>query len=466
MHRNLPPTSATTQPRSPTAPPRAPAWPLIGSLPGFLADPFRFVTEAQRERGDLYRLDLGVLEVLALNHPRHARHVFRDRARIYTKGGVFWDSIRSFMGNGLPLSEGELWRRQRRMIQPHFHRASLAAMTDLMIAVIEAAMPRWDALADAGAPFDAVPELTAITMQVIVRTMFGADISDRDTRTVSDALAYVVDYMFRGAAFNALPAWMPAPGRRRYREAGAAIDEVVGRLIARQRSGGGQNGSLIATLVDAVDTETGAKVDNAQLRDEAVAMFLAGYETTSATVAWALYHLAHSPSAAAELDAEVDAVLGTTAPTLADLPQLPHTRWVLQEALRLNGPIFWIWRTATEDDEIDGYRVRAGSTVSLMVHAMHRHPSLWTRPERFEPERFSPGHSAGAQPAPWMPFGTGQRQCVGLDFAMIEGQLILTRIAQRYRLHAVPERVPKPHLATIIQARGGLWLRLEHRLRS
>lgn len=445
-------------------PPRAPSWPLLGSLPGFFADPFGFVLAAQRTRGDLYRLDLGVLEVLALNHPRHARHVFRDRARIYTKGGIFWDSIRSFMGNGLPLSEGELWRRQRRMIQPHFQRASLAAMTTVMLEVIEAAMPRWRALADSGAPFDVVPELTAITMQVIVRTMFGADITDADLRAVTDALVDIVDYMFRGAVFNALPAWMPAPGRRRFRSAGAAIDDVVGRLIARQRDGSARDGSLLATLVDAVDAETGATMDNTQLRDEAIAMFLAGYETTSATVAWALYHLAHSPGAAAELGAEIDAVLGTGAPILADLPQLPRTRWALQEALRLSGPIFWIWRTATEDDEIDGYRVRAGATVSLMVHAMHRHPTLWTRPDSFEPDRFSPTRSPeGAEPAPWMPFGTGQRKCIGTDFAMIEGQLLLARIAQRFHLHPVPERVPRPHLATIIQPRGGLWLRLEHR---
>lgn len=444
-------------------PPRAPAWPLVGSLPRFLADPFRFAVETHRRCGDIYRLDLGMLDLLVLNHPRHARHVLRDRTRIYVKGGALMESMRSVVGNGLLLSEGELWRRQRRLMQPHFNRKNLEAMSGVMLAVIDRALDGWDPLVASGRPFDVVPELSKITMQAIVGALFGAELDDRDIRTIGDAIVDIQYYVLRGAAFQSMPAWLPRPGQRKFQRSLAAIDAILARFIAQQRSGRARPGTLLATLVDGTDEATGERMNDAQLRDELVTMLLAGYETTAQTVSWALYYLAADPIFAAQMTAEIDLLCGATPPSFAQLPPLTSTHNALKEALRLRGPVFWTWRTATEDDEIDGFAVPAGTTVALNFYAMHRHPALWSSPEAFDPGRFAPGHPHATDPSAWLPFGTGQRQCIGLDFAMIEGLLILARVAQRYRLRAVPGREPRPRLGTTIMAKDGIWLLAERR---
>ncbi|WP_437977347.1 cytochrome P450 [Sorangium sp. So ce295] len=454
--------TAGAAPRA-SAPPSARGFPLVGVLPHLLKDRLDYLVSAREQLGDLYTIDLGLARIVALNHPRHAQHVLRDNARNYSKGGALWESIRALIGNGLPTSEGDLWLRQRRMIQPEFHRDRLAAMCDLMVQAIDDGMAGFGVAAAAGRPVNAERELPHITMKVILNTMFGSGITKEEADAVGGSMKYAIDYMLLGAALRALPGWMPAPGRRRFERSVKTIDENVFRFIAQRRAQPGRGGDLLSILLATVDAETGEQMSNQQLRDEAVSMFLAGYETTSVTLAWALHFLVENPDLLQALAAEVDAALGDRRPGFADVPRLPLALAVVQEALRIYPPAYWIPRTAVEDDEIDGFHIPAGTLVGIMSYVLHRHPDHWEAPMRFDPGRFTPERARARHPLAFIPFGIGQRQCIGKEFALMEGQLILARLLQRYRVSAVPGRTTRLHVATTLRTSGGVWLRLEPR---
>lgn len=451
-------TRANTAPRLP----RAKGWPLVGSLPAIARDPLHFVTDAQQEMGDIYELNLGITKLIMLNHPRHAQHVLIDNARNYTKAGPIWDSLRTLLGNGLPVSEGDFWRRQRRMMQPHFHRQRLAAITDHMVAAIDEGIADWPTRATAQQPFNLLDAMSAITMRVIVRALFGTSLAHSEIDQVATELTLILDQLLRGVVTQNLPQWLPLPGKQRYERAISRIDEVVFGVIEKVQANpaGEEAGNLIAMLLQMVDAETGEQMTPQQLRDEAVTMFLAGYETTAITLTWAFHFLTQDPSVLAPLQEEVDTVLGDRTPTFADIPQLPYSRMVLQEAMRYYSPSWQLTRTAQADDEIDGYTIPAGSEVAVMQHVIHHNPAVWDEPQRFDPLRFTPEAEAQRPKQSWIPFGAGQRLCIGRDMAIMEGQLVLARVLQQYEVSAVPGRVATPHAAMTLRPKDGVWVQL------
>lgn len=444
-------------------PPKVSGYPVVGALPGLIKGQFDFLESARRRHGDVYELDLGFTQATVLCHPRHAQHILLDNARNYTKGGPLWDSIRTFLGNGLPVSEGEFWKRQRRMMQPAFHHQRLAALTGRMVEAIDECLEGWEPAARSGEPLDVAQAFVRMTMHVLVRTVFGGSVEPAEAQQVGRSLTYIIDYMLQATVTGSLPAWVPVPGRKRYHEELRRVDEIVARVLARGRQGGQDQATIISLLLDAVDSESGERMTDGQLRDEAVSLFAAGYETTSVAMSWAYHFLTRDPQVAGRLQAEVDQVLGQRAPGLEDLDALGYTRGVLQEALRLYSPTYWLPRTAVEDDTVDGYHVPAGRMVGVLSHLLHRHPEVWSEPSKFDPERYTPERSEGRHKLAWVPFGAGQRQCIGKEFALMEGQLILARIAQRYQVSAVPGREARLHLGTTLRAKNGVWVSLAPR---
>ncbi|QRO02134.1 cytochrome P450 [Archangium violaceum] len=444
-------------------PPRVPGLPLLGTLPELLTRKLDYVSELRERHGDIFTLDLKVGEVVLLCHPRHAQHVFVDRARSYGKSGPVFDSLRTLLGNGLAMSEGDFWMRQRRMMQPAFHHQRLAALTQKMVEAIDECLEGWEAAAAAGEPFDIARAFNRVTMNVMVRTMFGAGLEPSETERVANALVYVIDFILLGFATQSLPGWVPVPGRARYREALRTIDETVFGVIERARRDTGGEATLLSLLLDMVDEESGERMSQRELRDEAVTLFLAGYETTSVTMAWAMHALTQQPHLFQRLQAEVERAVGTRVPGFADLTSLAWCRNVAQESLRLYPPVYWVARKAVEEDVIDGFRIPAGKSMAVMVHHIHRHPGEWEAPERFDPDRFTPERSAGRHKHAWVPFGAGQRQCIGKEFALMEAQLILARLAQRFHVEAVPGRVAELLLSTTLRAKSGVWVKLTRR---
>lgn len=451
------------QPAQPKNIPLTKGLPLVGSIPQIVKDPFGYLKQAHTTYGDLYNLNLGLSKMLMLNHPRQIQHVFVDNAQNYRKGGGMWDAIRAMLGNGLVVSEGSFWLRQRRMMQPQFHRQRLAALTELMVSAMQDALDTWEQAAATGADFNVAPAFNELTMKVITRTLFGTGLSNEEMDRVSKALDYSVNYILKAIVLNSLPKWMPAPGKKEFERSIRQIDETVYRIIADSRKDHGAQNHMMAMLLDMVDDETGEGMTDQQLRDEVTTLFLAGYETTSIALTWAWDFLTHRPEVMEKLQAEVDAVLGDRLPTFADLMQLPYCRMVLQETLRIRPSAWQLPRTAIADDEIDGYHIPAGTTITALIYMCHYHPEEWDRPEEFDPERFQPTNTEKRHKFAYMPFGAGQRKCIGLDFALMEGQLALAMVAQRYKVFKTNPNLAEPQLSTTLRPKGGVFVKLENR---
>jgi cytochrome P450 len=438
--------------------------PLVGHLPALLRGSFDFFVRTRETAGDIYTLNLGFTRLVVLNHPRQAQHLLVDNARNYTKSGWLWDRLRAAFGNGLPLSQGDLWRKQRRLVQPHFHRQRLAAMTDTMVGALEETLGTWEHAAATATPLSLVPAFSEATMKVILRTMLGDTLSREAMNDVTSAVKFMMDFVFVGMCGNKLPDWVPLPGKKRYRQAQQTFNNTVFGMIEAHRQGQSEASHLLAMLIDSVDEETGEPMSDQQLRDEAAAFLLGGYETTSSALAWACHYLSQHPEVMQKLQAEVDQVLGERRPAFADLPRLAYTRMVLQETMRLRPSVWWVPRLASADDTIDGYHIPAGTSVVALTYMVHRHPEFWPDPERFDPERFTPELQHERHKCAWMPFGAGQRMCIGRDFAMMEGQLALAMIAQRYRLDAIPGRTAQLKFSLASQAKDGIWVSVEKRV--
>ena len=436
--------------------------PLFGSLPQLIKNPFGYLKQARETYGDIYNLNLGISKMLIVNHPRQLQHILVDNAQNYRKGGAMWDAIRAMLGNGLVVSEGSFWLRQRRMMQPQFHRQRLAALTEMMVSAIDEALDTWEKSAN-GSNFNVAPAFSQLTMKVITRTLFGMGLSNEEMERVAKALDYAVNYILKAIVLNSLPSWMPAPGKKEFENSIKQIDETVYRIIAGSRKDNGQSNHLMAMLLDMVDDETGEGMTDQQLRDEVTTLFLAGYETTSIALAWAWDFLTHHPDVMEKLQAEVDAVLGDRMPTFADLMKLPYSRMILNETLRIRPAAWQLPRTAIDDDEIDGYLIPAGTTITGLIYMCHYHPEEWDNPEVFDPERFQPDRAEKRHKFAYMPFGAGQRKCIGMDFALMEGQLALAMVAQRYRLSKTTENLAEPQLSTTLRPKGGVVVRLEKR---
>jgi cytochrome P450 len=442
-------------------PPSVKGFPIIGAIPQLLREQVDFLENARAQYSDIYTLNLGATSMVMLNHPEHAQHVMVDHARNYSKGGPIWDAARAVIGNGLVTSEGDFWLRQRRMMQPHFHRQRLGALTEVMVTAIEEALSNWQRFADQPDPLDVAPEFAHITMTIIMRTMFGADMSDEEFGDIGTTIGFIIDNMLPQALTKGIPSWIPVPKRAQYQKALNSVNDFIYRVIEKRRNN--RSNDLISMLLDATDDESGEQMTDQQLRDEVITIFTAGYETTALTLSWVAHYLTQQPEIAETLQQEIDTVLGKRTPTFEDLMRLPFTRQVLQESMRLCPPGFFVTRTALEDDVIDGFRIRAGQTVAITIYTIQRHPEFWPSPEVFDPNRFSPEQVKGRHNLAWMPFGAGQRMCLGRDFAYMEGTLILAMLTQRFNMRAPVGFFAKPRFSATLRPAKGVLVHLTRR---
>jgi cytochrome P450 len=349
-------------------------------------------------------------------------------------------------------------------VQPTFHRRRIAGLASMMVAETERTLSRWsDSSWRRGEPFDVSQQMTALTLRIVSKALFGPA-ADRHFERISDAQSLLGRYLDRkAAAFFSLPHWVPTPANLRYRRALANLHGVIDGAIDERERGCQRGDDLLSMLLEARDGRTGEGMDKRQLRDEATTLLFAGHETTAAALSWTWWLLGTHPEAESRLHEELGGILAGRVPEFEDLPDLSYTRMVFQEAMRLYPPAWIISRRSIEDDEVGGYRIPAGTTVLISSYVTHRNPRYWEDPEIFDPERFLPERSAGRPEFAYLPFGGGPRKCIGDHFAMTEGVLILATIAQRFRLLPVPGHPVEPQPLLTLKPKRGIIVSLEER---
>jgi cytochrome P450 len=362
------------------------------------------------------------------------------------------------LGNGLFTSDGDFWRRQRRLAQPAFHRRRVAAFGDLMTDATLAMLERWRPSMAQRQPLDVATEFMHLTLEVATRALFSTSV-ERDVDAIGHAITTLLNEVtFRFTFPFYPPLKVPTPRNRRFLAARATLDDVIYGIIAERRRRPGEHDDLLALLMEARDEETGEGMSDKQLRDEVITLFVAGHETTANALTWASYLLSTHVAVARKLYAEVDEGLQGRIPTAADLPNLPYTRMVVDETLRLYPPAWITNRRAIQADTICGYRIPADAIVSISPYVTHRDPTLWDNPESFDPERFAPECAAVRPHYAYFPFGGGPRQCIGKGFALMEATLVLALLAQHYELHLVPGRRVETVAMATLRPRYGMWM--------
>jgi cytochrome P450 len=435
--------------------------PILGVLPALRRNPLAVFMSAARRFGDVVYLKIGLRRGFLITNPADVRHVLQDNARNYHKSPLY-AKLRMSLGNGLLTSEDEFWLRQRRIAQPAFHRQRIAALASVMADAARDTAAQWQSIASRGEPADVGEEMMRLTRTVVLRALLGADLGPF-AANVDHAWTIINQHI--GESFWSLgfADRLPTSKYRRFQAARAVLRGAVDHVISQRRRSPSDSADLLSMLLTARDEETGEAMTDEQLRVEVTTFLLAGQETTSLALTWTWYLLSQHAGPLRRLEEEIDTVLGGRPPEYADLANLPYTRMVIDEAMRLYPPAWGFSRQALADDELGGYRLPRGWLAFVVPYVLHRLPAFWQDAETFDPDRFAPERSADRPKFVYVPFGAGPRQCIGNQFALIEAQLIVATLAQGYRLHLLPKHRVEPWPLITLRPRFGMPMLIERR---
>jgi cytochrome P450 len=409
---------------------------LSGSLFDAWEDPLSLFAGGTQEHGDFVCFRFAWIEYFLLNDAHAAHRVLVENAKGYHKSPNY-GGLKVMLGEGLLTSEGDHWRRQRKLAQPAFHRDRLASFAATMARATEDMLARWPTDHPAGTAFDLHAEMMRLTFRIVGLTLLGADL-ESESREFGDslnvALKWANEYV---ESVLRIPPWVPTPKNLAFRAAQRRIEGVVGRVVAARRAAPEGHDDLLSMLMSAREEGSDVGMSDRQLMDELLTLTLAGHETTANALSFTFFLLSRHPDVRRRLTAEVDAVLSGRTPELADLPRMPFTKAVIEESLRLYPPAWIVERFSLEADQVDRYAIPKGAIVGVSPFVIHRNPRYWPNPEGFDPERFLTPDKDRPKLA-YMPFGAGPRTCIGNAFAMMEMQMIVAMIASRGALDLVP----------------------------
>jgi cytochrome P450 len=435
---------------------------LFGSLPDLKQDPLGFYQRCAQQYGPVTRLRWGLSSVphYLVTHPDDVEHVLHRNQRNYPKGETFTKPMGTLAGQGVFSSDGDIWRRERRFVQPVFHPERLLPFETTILDAAEKTVQRWQTFSDTNQNFDLAAEMTSLTLRIICQTLFGSVPSgelDSFTQAIRTGTRYI---RYRMTHPFAPPLQVPTKTNRDFLSARRLIDRFLFTLIAERQSTTAAGDDVLARLLIARDETTGQAMSQQQVRDELITLLIAGHETLASSLSWTWYLLMQNPAQESVLRAELHQILGKRNPRTSDLAKLPFLRGILEESMRLYPPLWSIRRQAIEDDCVGGYDIPAGSIIILCQYVTHRHPDFWEYPERFDPTRFTPERTAARHRFAYFPFGLGARQCVGNHMAMMEGMLILARLVQGFRPTRVSQEPVEPDPSAALRPKQGILVKV------
>ena len=437
--------------RRPLPPGPQGSW-LFGSLGDFRRDMLGFYTQAAKNYGDIVPYRLGFQRLCLLNHPDFIEQVLITDGKHFSKQTYVLKLLRPVLGNGLLTSDGAFWLRQRRLIQPAFHKQRIQAYGEVMVRYTRSMLETWQR----GEKRDLHADMMRLALAIVGKTLFDADVAN-DASDVGRYLEVVMDqFISQWASLLPLPPSFPTPANLRFRGTMKKLDAVIYKMIGQRRQGGQHGNDLLSLLLEARDEDDGTGMTDLQVRDEAMTLFLAGHETTANALSWTWYLLAQHPEVEELLHDELASVLRGRPPTVEDLPRLVQAERVLLESMRLYPPAFGFGRLAKVDCEIGGYRIPRGTTVILCPWVTQRDQRWFDDPLAFRPERWAGDLARRLPRYAYFPFGGGPRMCIGNTFAMMEATLVLATMAQRFRCSLCPDPPVVPRAVVTLRPANGI----------
>jgi cytochrome P450 len=433
--------------------------PLIGVTPEFQRDPIQFLENGWHKYGDHFIAKLGPRSMHIISNPLAAQEILTTRKHVLRRSNTFEGGtpLTYILGLSLITTDGDGWLVKRRMMQPVFHRSNISAMGGKMQSAGEAMLDRW-AQIPSGQIVDMTREMKLVTLDIINRTMFSTNILP-EVDQVGGVVDHAVDFIASRAGNPfALPArWTMIPSHKKFWDQRAKLDEYLFRMIRERRimlANNEKKGDLLEMLIEAQDADTGEVMNDQQVRDEVAGIYGAGHETTALALSWAWHVLNKYPEVLTKLRAEVDA-LGHNVQA-SDMPNLPYTLAVLEETMRLFPPVPMTVRAAFETTEVGGTTIPQGHLTAIAIRNIHRHPDYWQDPLEFKPERFLPENKSTLNRNAYMPFLSGPHMCIGNNFSLMEGQLLLAMMAQKFDVTESPMQSDEGKMAITMRPKYGL----------
>ena len=435
---------------------------LLGSLADLRRDPLGTFLQFAQDHGDVVDIRVGPRRITLVTHPEDIKHILVKNHKNYGKQTRSFRALRHFLGQGLLTSEGASWLRQRRIAAPAFHRERVSALSNKMSAATEAMLREWDTKQPKGLPVEMHGEMNYLALKIAGDTLLSTDITD-----TADGIGQSLDVLLRYTQksltrFTGVPLAVPTPRNRRVLAARHTLEKVIDQIIDDRRNGKEPSADLLTMLMEARD-EDGESMTSRQLRDEMVTMLIAGHETTANGLTWVWYLLSRNPVIAQRVHNEVDTVLEGRTPTANDLLRLSYTTCVIKETMRLFPPVWMISRNAIEADRLREHKIPKGRIVVMSPYVTHRREDLWTDSGRFNPDRFSNEDESQRDRFAYFPFGGGPRQCIGNGFAMMEMQLIVAMVMQRFELIFAGNGEVKPEPLVTLRPESPVLVQLRRR---
>lgn len=431
---------------------------LLGDTPDIIRDPLKYIVSKHQEQGDIYQVDTIARKVMVVSDPDIAKYVLQENNKNYIKS-YDYELLKIALGQGLLTSEGDFWLRQRRLAAPAFHKKRLELLFDIMVEEGEALKKRWRKYRDEKKEFDLVPEMMNVTVKIVARALFAADVT-ADVEQVGRCITIMIEYFALRTKNPFLPPlWVPTPFNLQYRRAHKEMDRLIYKIIRTRREnrkkGGELRDDLLEMYMEARDEETGEGMTDVQLRDEIITLFIAGHETSAVSLTWTFIQLSQNPEIRKKAQEEAKRVLNGKTPTLEHIPQLTYTRQIIDESMRLFPPAWVVGRRPLEDDNLGGYHVPKGMNIIISTYLLHRHKDHWENPEKFDPDRFLPENTKGRHRYAYFPFGGGPRLCIGMNFALMEMTLLLAMFLEEFSPDVLEKEIGYEPLVTL-RPKGGI----------